>query len=199
MLLRLMEDASVASQKCQPHPTPRHRGSLLWRLSGGSQADHQEPPRADGVTRSGITSPCSWDVPPAASPGPPEPLGVLGLQARESPCFCGSPHPALALFSGGSPKENEDPFYYGESGGPLLPPFLSDPPGPRPRIHSSWPLPALGHVPHLPELLLWGWGKGLCHPPHLPALSFPRLRDRPQWGPDLRRPGLHRGARHHPQ
>lgn len=168
-----MEDASVASQKCQPHPTPGHRGSLLWRLSGGSQADHQEPPRADGVTRSGITSPCSWDVPPAASPGPPEPLGVLGLQARESPCFCGSPHPPLALFSGGSPKENEDPFHYGESGGPLLPPFLSDPPAPD---HASTVLasPSPGSCAPSSRVITVGLGEGSVSPTPPPRPVLPQ-------------------------
>ena len=49
---------------------------------------------------------------------------MLGLEAREAARFCGAFPPPLALSSGGSPKENVDPFYYGESGAP--PPTLPE-------------------------------------------------------------------------
>lgn len=186
-----MEDASVASQKCQPHPTPRHGGSLLWRLSGGSQADRQEPRRADGVTHSGMTTP---------APGmslqqlPLAPLNLWGCWDWKH----GSPpvsvaHPTPHWLSGGSPKENEDPFYYGESGGPP-PPQIHHHASTVPGLSQPWVM-----CPIFLSYYCGARGRVWGHPSHLPALSFPRLRDRPQWGPDLRRPGLHRGARHHPQ
>lgn len=170
-----MEDASVASQKCQPHPIARHGGTLLTEGSHGGQI--LSPP---AVAWSGPAPGMSLQQLPLARP---DLWGCWDWKRGSPPVSAAHPHPPLALSSGGSPKENVDPFYYGESGGPLLPPFLSDhpPPPPPPGIHSSWPLPALRNVPPSSRVITVGvgGGSGVTHPtsPSSPSPDYETVRN----------------------
>ena len=110
---------------------------------------------------------------PPASFCPLGPLGLLGREGWEFYCFPGWLTLPLSLSSGGSPKGDVDPFYYGKASGPPSPPFLSLPPTHRP------PVPGISwlHPPSSPGSLglLLGWAvgavPGTTHPTSLPSPS----------------------------
>lgn len=89
-------------------------------------------------------------------------LGPLGWEGWEFHCFCGWLSLPLALPSGGSPKEDVDPFYYGKPGGAPLPPFLSLPPPTAPPLA---PLSWLSFPGSLGLLLGWAVGRGAWDEP----------------------------------
>ena len=102
-----------------PAPPPRQ--------ARRASADRGEHPRADTApTGRGVVRPCSWDVPPAAFPGPPDLWGCWGWKRGRPPVSAAHSHPLWRSPQVAAPRRTWTRSTT-VSPGPLLPPFPSDP------------------------------------------------------------------------